>query len=307
MRRGENKILLLARRQYFSNVTFLCSDSEYSSSGLRNSSPDKVDDILEIFCENLKWAVTNCYEIFSHPAPCRCRDLPRVPPWQGWLMRSERGTRHITRRIKEDTIVHNARIEEIFTTFQPADSLQWWIKKPSDSKNVNWNIDWTTEFEYIETEPEREERVNPLLCRPGLSSEHVPHVPSALLSLPHQEICRINEWEEMQRQLCKLPGPTFRGNLPNINHSTWRKSQEIENPSAKYADRLDFIELFDRCPRQFKIWISLVKKIFLKQTDITQMIYAAISSDKVHSTHKNKIINNLRELKNVSQYSVKKS
>ena len=44
-----------------------------------------------------------------------------------------------------------------------------------------------------------------------------------------------------------------RGNLPNINHSTWRKSQEIENPSAKYADRLDFIELFDRCPRQFKI------------------------------------------------------
>ena len=53
-------------------------------------------------------------------------------------------------------------------------------------------------------------------------------------------------------------------------------------PVCKYADRLDFIELFDRCPRQFKIRISLEKKIFLKQTDITQMIYAAISSDKVH-------------------------
>ena len=36
------------------------------------------------------------------------------------------------------------------------------------------------------------------------------------------------------------------------------------------------------------------------------MIYAAISSDKVN-IHKNKIINNLRELKNVSQYFVKKS
>ena len=75
---------------------------------------------------------------------------------------------------------------------------------------------------------------------------------------------------------------------------TWSKSQEIENPSAKYADRLDFIELFDRCPRQFKIWISLAKKIFLKQTDITQMIYAQYQVIKVHIK---KIINNLQEFK----------
>ena len=214
VRRGENKILFSACRQYFSNVIFLCvlffqteklfsRQSGWYSGNILRKSQMSCDKLLRNFLSSSSVSLSR---LASRPAMTRLIN-------EVWA-----GTRHITRRIKEDTIVHKARIEETFSTFYPADSLQCSdeSKKQSDRKNANWNIDWTTGFEYPHTEPEKGERVNPRLCRPGLSSEHVPHVPS----LPHPEICRINEWEEMQRQLCKLPGPTFRGNLPNINHST---------------------------------------------------------------------------------------
>ena len=227
VRRGENKILLSACRLYFSNVTFLCvlfflteklfpRQSGWYSGNILRKSQMSCDKLLRNFLSSSSVSLSR---LASRPAMTRLIN-------EVWA-----GTRHITRRIKEDTIVHKARIEETFSTFYPTDSLQWWIKKQSDSKNANWNIDWTTEFEYPHTEPEREERVNPRLCRPGLSSEHVPHVPSAQLSLPHPEICRINEWKEMQRHsYVSLPARLReqRGNLPNINHLTWRKSQERE-------------------------------------------------------------------------------
>ena len=125
MRRGENKILLSACRQYFSNVIFLCvlffqteklfsRQSGWYSGNILRKSQMSCDKLLRNFLSSSSVSLSR---LASRPAMTRLIN-------EVWA-----GTRHITRRIKEDTIVHKARIEETFSTFYPADSLQRWIKK----------------------------------------------------------------------------------------------------------------------------------------------------------------------------------
>ena len=125
MRRGENKILLSACRLCFSNATFLCvlffrteklfsRQSGWYSGNILRKSQMSCDKLLRNFLSSSSVSLSR---LASRPAMTRLIN-------EVWA-----GDRHITRRIKEDTIVHKARIEETFSTFYPADSLQRWLKK----------------------------------------------------------------------------------------------------------------------------------------------------------------------------------